>query len=574
MNNARTESSSRAAAASSTSTNHRNVHGRSYSNSHTERHPSDRRNHQHGRNYDNRPSMHHGNHRAPPRSNYHGRDTQRGRDDRRGHNHYPRRDGGLRRDGGAQPRRNDGHQYRRDGRDPAIDDLRREYEIINEQARVEQAKRQLLEEKLRNKEMERQLETVTSPTTESAANGEDSPAPALAQAPALTMNSPANAGAADLDDENLFGDSPASYEPTNNQSILCSQGDNDLVDSDDGFKPKAGAKRRKIARKKASKSSRKRTKKKKAEEEVVVEQEEGNKDYVYSEKDLMTTYTPEIKDHSMAAKKLLVQWNKSDCSISGSLCRNWIGFDDFVFPGLAEDYFEKLIGSGGSKDNQKSLSDWRQFFYNRAVEETLSSTIKDLNIEEGPDLEEIDFCCFMCRCKCTDDVMKRNLHNCEAGRKFHRVCCHGYCNLEDLDGFSSAAGQALLGLIPVEEDDTEIEAVSLDEPIKSTAVRVCNGKDCADLNNVRGVSVVLSINTGIGGVAVALKQLGMNTTRIIHVDDDPVIQHVIRYNHDLRYGETTVDDGIEHVIGLYNDLNELMVDPADIITRWGAIGES
>lgn len=535
MNTAGTESYSRASS-SSTSTNHHNVHQRDHSNPRAERHPSRRWNHRHDRNYDNRPPMHHGNHRA--RSSYRGRETQRGRDERRGHHysprerhdHYPTRDDGgfhSRRDGGVQPRR------------PAIGNLRREREFIQEQTQMEETRRQFIQERT-------QVEEETAAELTAVRDGTAAPAPAL------TMNSSDNAGV----------------------TGAASWGGDDLVDSDDGSTAKAGARGAKRPAS-SSNSSTKSAKKKK----VVVEEEEEEErivDYVYSEEHLMTMYTPKIIDHSMAAKKLLVQWDKTDCSISGSLCRSWIGFGDFVFPGLAKAYFKKLIRSGGSNDNQESLSDLMQSFRNRAVAEKLNSTIKEFDVEEGLDLAEIDFCCFMCKCECTDDIMKRTVQNCEEGRKFHRACCHGFRKVEDLDGFSSAAGHAqnkFLGLIPVEEDITEIDQASLDEPAKCTAVRVCDGEDCADLNNMNGASVVLSINTGIGGVAVALKQLGVSTKKIIHVEDDPVIQHVIRYNHDFRYGETPVDDGIEHIVGLYNDLDELLVDPADIIKRWGAIGK-
>jgi hypothetical protein len=56
------------------------------------------------------------------------------------------------------------------------------------------------------------------------------------------------------------------------------------------------------------------------------------------------------------------------------------------------------------------------------------------------------------------------------------------------------------------------------------------------------------------------------------VEDDPVTRHAISYHHDSGYGNTSLDDGIKHIVGLYNDLDELMDDPSDIVKRFGPVG--
>jgi hypothetical protein len=162
-----------------------------------------------------------------------------------------------------------------------------------------------------------------------------------------------------------------------------------------------------------------------------------------------------------------------------------------------------------------------------------------------------------------------------------------------LEGFISRAGQAYKDLLDqVENGGTsempEVSAVGRDlmssaetnempdedsatESTKPSAVTVRSGESVNQLTRTRSAAVIVSINTGIG-VAVATKQLGLNVRTIIHVEDDPVTRHAIRFHHDSEYGNTSLDDGIEHIVGLYNDLDELMDDPSDIVKRFGPVG--
>jgi hypothetical protein len=52
-----------------------------------------------------------------------------------------------------------------------------------------------------------------------------------------------------------------------------------------------------------------------------------------------------------------------------------------------------------------------------------------------------------------------------------------------------------------------------------------------------------------------------------------VARHVIRSNHDIKYGETETDDGLDHIIGLYDGLADLKIDIEDFVKRFGPIGK-
>eukprot|EP00978_Attheya_sp_CCMP212_P042244 scaffold254354_cov74-Attheya_sp.AAC.1 len=73
--------------------------------------------------------------------------------------------------------------------------------------------------------------------------------------------------------------------------------------------------------------------------------------------------------------------------------------------------------------------------------------------------------------------------------------------------------------------------------------------------------VVLDLFGGIGAASVVLKKLCIAMRKIIHVDYDPVAQHVYRSNHDPSYGVTTTttnhEDGIEYVCGLYESFKKV-----------------
>ena len=164
-------------------------------------------------------------------------------------------------------------------------------------------------------------------------------------------------------------------------------------------------------------------------------------------------------------------------------------------------------------------------------------------------------------------------------RKHHRACCHGYTDLNDLDGFVSVAGRAFESALCSDETSDEAPATTAATAGETTvsgeikrAVTVFPSEGLLELNDFQDI-VMLSINTGIGSVSVALKEMGLRVKRIIYVEDDPVAQHVIRYRHDPSYGDGSLDDGIEHVVGLYESLDDIYKDPKELVKKFGPIGK-
>jgi len=96
---------------------------------------------------------------------------------------------------------------------------------------------------------------------------------------------------------------------------------------------------------------------------------------------------------------------------------------------------------------------------------------------------------------------------------------------------------------------------------------------CTSDSSNKREAVILSISGGVGSATVALKQLGFKMKRVIHVEKDRVAQHAYRSNHDMHYGEASGndDDGIEHVVGLYEGLDDLMYDPKSLVETHGPI---
>jgi hypothetical protein len=59
--------------------------------------------------------------------------------------------------------------------------------------------------------------------------------------------------------------------------------------------------------------------------------------------------------------------------------------------------------------------------------------------------------------------------------------------------------------------------------------------------------VVLDAFAGVGTGIVALKRLGIDIAKVIHVEHDKVATHVYRWNHDPTYNLDLPEDDIEHV---------------------------
>lgn len=302
----------------------------------------------------------------------------------------------------------------------------------------------------------------------------------------------------------------------------------------------------------------------------------------YSEKSLMSRYAPTIIDHSIldhpvGHKKFLVRWDKIDSPFTTeSSCTSWLDFKGFIFPGLAKDYFSNL--AEGKTLEKSTLKDWAYTFEGIEANEKLSNEFELEESEIGRrDLAEVDFCCFTCKCNDTATDLNTKVRNCDESGKHHRMCCHGYKKYDNVDGFISKAGQALMMYWGDEDKPQESEAdKSIDtsdaNAAKPTAIQFHIGKSIPVVEKRQHPGVVLGINTGVGSLSIALKRLNIVTKTILYVEEDPVTRDIIRYHHDFRYGETNHDDGINHIVGLYDNLNELMVDPAVVIQRFGPIG--
>jgi hypothetical protein len=308
---------------------------------------------------------------------------------------------------------------------------------------------------------------------------------------------------------------------------------------------------------------------------------EGKSDmHQHSELDLMSTFTPEIVDHYLPAKggvaKYLVGWKCSGRvgQLSGQSCLTWVSHEDFLFPALAGKYL----------DDKKLGAVWiKQCVEREQCLKLLNSAT--LDNDEYESQVEIDFCCYLCKCP-WDHPMKNTTRNCEYGLKFHRGCCHGL-DKDTLESFVSPVGQQVLEqfsgsgidegttgadeshtLVKVEErSDAVLEVVGGDSSMYSRSLR-----DRKAMRE-RQSAVVLCLNAGVGSATVSLKALGMQVGKIIHVDRDRLAQHVFRSNHDIRYGDTEVDDGIEHVVGLYESFYDVADDPEKVVLQYGPIGE-
>jgi hypothetical protein len=444
-----------------------------------------------------------------------------------------------------------------------------ELELIRQEKKIKEEELQVIEKEIKIAEQKKLLEAVKQQPVAAAASREDTDVAAKSSSTASASTANPNAVAA------------ASIMATSYNGNDDPLFDTALIDSDDKLDDtkrtqRAGSKRTK-------KPNARKTKKKAKSKKTVFRW--------YTEDILKSTYSPSIIDHHQRNKKLLVKWNKTDSS--ESLCNSWVKSKDFVFPCCAKEYIAALMNSTKCRDDKKSLGEWKRVFEQTEIDEQRKNTINDWDDKEGSDLEEIDFCCFLCSCEGDNDCILDSLRNCPETRRYHRACCHEYKTVEDLEGFISRAGQAYKDLLDqVENGGTsempEVSAVGRDlmssaetnempdedsatESTKPSAVTVRSGESVNQLTRTRSAAVIVSINTGIG-VAVATKQLGLNVRTIIHVEDDPVTRHAIRFHHDSEYGNTSLDDGIEHIVGLYNDLDELMDDPSDIVKRFGPVG--
>ena len=315
--------------------------------------------------------------------------------------------------------------------------------------------------------------------------------------------------------------------------------------------------------------------------------------HIYSERDLKSSFTPNIIDHYLLAtgeKKFLVEWDDgSKRRRKGSpnddrLSPSWINQENFLFPALARKYLTKKLKSKGCKDKIE-LTGWIEDCeeQERCLQcvNTIPFSGDDVVVDDIEEDTEIDFCCYLCKCP-WDHPLKRTIRQCgsESLSTYHRACCHGYQDKEEWKSFVSQMGKFNIG-----KGDT-IEITHRHEPEHENGTEVERGTNSVttvDGNNEmfhkclqtrqKRHAVVVCINAGVGSGAVALKGLGIRVEKMIHVEADRVAQHVIRSIHDYSYGETQDNDEIKHVVGLYETVDDIAEAPEKFVEYNGPIGE-
>jgi len=330
----------------------------------------------------------------------------------------------------------------------------------------------------------------------------------------------------------------------------------------------------------------------KAYEEDLAAKRSRNMHY-YTEKDLMSTFTPEIIDHHLMAGgdgKFLVKWvaTSSTPTNNDNCCLSWISHEDFLFPALARKYLSEKIKSKTCDNEIDGLKLWIEDCKEREQCLNCLNTFTD-DEDEYENHLEIDFCCFSCKCK-WNHPLKHTIRNCPNGLKYHRGCCHDYQDLDAFESFVSPVGKVALQLEEAyEEGETEKNTrnnpEAPDENVTQTlqdtnSVTIVDG-DCESFRQClqsrssmvrrKQDAVVVCINAGVGSTAVSMKGLGIQVGKMIHVESDEVAQHVIRANHDYCYGEIDVDDGIDHIVGLYNSLADLTENTEKLVRKYGPI---
>ena len=310
----------------------------------------------------------------------------------------------------------------------------------------------------------------------------------------------------------------------------------------------------------------------------------------YTERDLKSSFTPNILDHYLLAKgerTFLVEWDDGSnrrskgLPIDDRLSPSWIRHENFLFPALARKYLTKKLKSKGGKD-KSMLMEWIEDCKEQESFLKRFNTIPCSDDDDYVDLDtEIDFCCYLCKCP-QNHPLRGTFRHCgsESLSKYHRACCHGYQNTEECESFVSPMGKIIIGegdaIEITTRPDPEHEYGTEVEP-DTNSVTIVGGNNemfhkCLQTRQTRH-AVVVCINAGVGSVAVALKGLGIRVEKMIHVEADRVAQHVIRSIHDYSYGVTQDNDEIKHVVGLYETVDDIAEAPEEFVKYNGPIGE-
>jgi hypothetical protein len=236
----------------------------------------------------------------------------------------------------------------------------------------------------------------------------------------------------------------------------------------------------------------------------------------------------------------------------------------------------------------------------------------DSGIIQNDDIKEarVPFCCAVCRC--SENVMIQVpadnawINPDSDGRLlWHRRCCHGAIDFDE--SFSPPLVAAHAHELPdesvnVKETLEEVTAKliqdaydqakreedklynadgvwhhvsilhtnrhyhqSIEEPFQKLAQEVEDG------TRQRRSLVVLDMFAGIGTAVVALKRLGLDISKVVHVEHDKIATHVYRYNHDPAYNDILSDQGgnVEHVYVRKFEEFEKDVEEQTVLEKYG-----
>jgi hypothetical protein len=220
--------------------------------------------------------------------------------------------------------------------------------------------------------------------------------------------------------------------------------------------------------------------------------------------------------------------------------------------------------------------------------------------EEVIERDLLGFCCYTCRCPddkefnmpAGDDENVCRYVQSSPYSVYHRTCCHGVVELPKNDEWASLYEAACERIgepdFSDDEDDNDYqqhpdfrwvtkmeiydsyrtfrrqesafynadgEAHPLDRlmthpdymrGIVKPYEDLCEKVQAIKESDRRRV-VVLDAFAGVGTGIVALKRLGIDIAKVIHVEHDKVATHVYRWNHDPTYNLELPEDDIQHV---------------------------
>jgi hypothetical protein len=305
------------------------------------------------------------------------------------------------------------------------------------------------------------------------------------------------------------------------------------------------------------------------------------------------------------------------------LCRSWVKYQDFPFPSTVMSYIDNQLQSATCNKTEEVSLKKLMAKCNKFATRLEKDNTFTYNEDDPESMLEVVFCCFVCKCP----RGKHALHYDGIIFKYHRTCCHGMEKLSQ--AFQSPVGKIQNQIIyndgapvvnlegsimrngrdtldpssrPMAERQYNWEFEEYMNKRESSARRelTIQGNESAlpvpdqlrwqhdgtsqamrkfaacckkrkDNPQLKKQAVVLDLFGGIGAATVVLKKLGIAMRKIIHVDHDPVAQHVYRSNHDTSYGVTTNEDGIKYVCGLYERFEDVEQLCEDLVRDHGPV---